>query len=86
MMFKRTLQTGSNMQNGVSNMVFNIQFMSEFSKTNFSKLQINLSLITEYAPYRAVSRENLSSGFSTRSLTNMAVQPLKIARGLKFRI
>ena len=34
----------------------------------------------------AVSRENLSSGFSTRSITNLAVQPQKMARGLKFLI
>ena len=30
--------------------------------------------------------KNLSSGFSTRLDTNRAVQPQKIARGLKFRI
>ena len=31
----------------------------------------------------AALQENLSSGFSTRSDTNLAVQPLKMARGLK---
>ena len=31
-------------------------------------------------------RENLSSGFPTRSDTNLAVRPQKMARGLKFRI
>ena len=31
-------------------------------------------------------RENLSSGFSTRSDTHRAVQPEQMARGLKFRI
>ena len=31
-------------------------------------------------------RENLSSGFPTSSDTNRAVQPLKMARGLKFQI
>ena len=33
-----------------------------------------------------ISHENLSSGFPTRSDTNRAVQPQKMARGLKFRI
>ena len=31
-------------------------------------------------------REKTSSGFSTRSNTNQAVQPLKMFRGLKFQI
>ena len=31
-------------------------------------------------------RENLSAGFLTRSENNSAVQPQKMARGLKFRI
>ena len=31
-------------------------------------------------------RENLSSGLPTRSDTNQAVQPQRMARGLKFRI
>ena len=31
-------------------------------------------------------RVNLSSGFSTRSDTNWAVQPQKVAKGLKFGI
>ena len=31
-------------------------------------------------------RENRSSGFPTRSDTSQAVQPQKMARGLKFRI
>ena len=31
-------------------------------------------------------RENRYSGFPTRSDTNQAVQPQKMARGLKFRI
>ena len=35
--------------------------------------------------YRATSRENLSSGFPTRSGTNWAVLPEKMIRGLKFR-
>ena len=35
---------------------------------------------------RAASRENQSSGFPTRSDTNWAVQPQKMARGLKFQI
>ena len=35
---------------------------------------------------RAASRENLFSGFPTRSATNRGVQPQKMARGLKFRI
>ena len=35
---------------------------------------------------RAVLRENLSSGFPTRSDTNQAVQSQQMARGLKFRI
>ena len=35
---------------------------------------------------RASLRENRSSGFPTGSDTNRAVQPQKIARGLKFRI
>ena len=34
----------------------------------------------------AASQENRSSGFPTRSDTNRAVQPQKMARGLKFRI
>ena len=34
----------------------------------------------------ALSQENLSSGFLTRSDTNWAVEPLKMSRGLKFRI
>ena len=33
-----------------------------------------------------VHEKNLSSGFPTRSYTNSAVQPQKIAKGLKFRI
>ena len=33
-----------------------------------------------------VSRENLSSGFQTRSNTNQAVLPQMMARGLKFQI
>ena len=33
-----------------------------------------------------MSRENLSSGFPTRSNTDGAVQPSKMDRGLKFRI
>ena len=33
----------------------------------------------------AMSQENLSSGFPTWSDTNQAVQPQKVARGLKFR-
>ena len=35
---------------------------------------------------RVASRENLPSGFPTRSDTNHAVQPQKMARGLKFLI
>ena len=35
---------------------------------------------------RALSRENLSLGFPTRSNTNPAVQPQKMGRGLKFQI
>ena len=35
---------------------------------------------------RAVSRENLSAGFQTRSNTYPAVQPQKVTRGLKFGI
>ena len=34
----------------------------------------------------AALRENLSSGFLTRSDTNRAVQPQNMSRGLKFRI
>ena len=34
----------------------------------------------------AESRENLSLAFPTRSETNWAVQPQKMARGLKFQI
>ena len=34
----------------------------------------------------AATRENLSLGFPTRSDTNGAVQPQKIARGLKSRL
>ena len=34
----------------------------------------------------AVSQENLSPGFHTRSDTNQAVQSLKMVRGLKFQI
>ena len=34
----------------------------------------------------ATSWENLSSGFPTRSDTNLAVQPQKMATGLKFQI
>ena len=34
----------------------------------------------------AMLQENLSSGFPTRSDTNQAVQPQKMARGLKFQI
>ena len=37
-------------------------------------------------PYFTVLGENLSSGFPTRSDTNPAVQPQKMARGLKFWI
>ena len=33
-----------------------------------------------------MSRQNLSSGSLTRSDTNQAVQPQKMARGLKFRV
>ena len=33
-----------------------------------------------------MSREILSSGFPTRSETNQAVQPQKMAIGLKFRL
>ena len=35
---------------------------------------------------RVESQENLSSGFTTRSYTNRAVQPQKMARGMKFWI
>ena len=35
---------------------------------------------------RAMSRENLSLGFSTRSNTSLAVKPQKMARKLKLRI
>ena len=34
----------------------------------------------------AASLDNLSSGFSTRSIKNWAIQPQKMARGLKFQI
>ena len=34
----------------------------------------------------AAMKENLSSGFPTKSDTNRALQPLKMARGLKFQI
>ena len=34
----------------------------------------------------AALRENLSSGFQTRSNTNRAIQPQKMAGGLKLRI
>ena len=34
----------------------------------------------------AASRENMSSGFPTKSDTNRAAQPQEMARGLKFRI
>ena len=33
-----------------------------------------------------VQRETMSSGFPTRSDMNWGIQPLKMARGLKFRI
>ena len=39
-----------------------------------------------YINVRATSRQNLSSGFPTRSDTNRAVQRQKMARGLTFRI
>ena len=35
---------------------------------------------------QAMSQENLPLGFLTRSDTNRAVQPQKMARGLKFRM
>ena len=35
---------------------------------------------------QAVLREKLSSGFLTRSDTNLPVQPMKMVRGLKFRL
>ena len=34
----------------------------------------------------SLSRENLSSRFPTRTCTNQALQPQKLARGLDFRI
>ena len=34
----------------------------------------------------ASSRENMSAGFLTRSVTNWSVQPQEMARGLKFSI
>ena len=37
-----------------------------------------------YFQIRAMSRENLSSGFPTRSNTNGTVQPQRIVRGFKF--
>ena len=40
----------------------------------------------EEMSFRTASRENLSSGFPARSDTNWAVQLLRMARGLKFRI
>ena len=43
-------------------------------------LTIAVSVLT------SASRENLSSGFPTSSDTNRAVQPHKVARGLKFRM
>ena len=48
---------------------------------------IKYAIICKYTiTRRASSRENLSSGFLTRSDTNRAVQTQMIARGLKFRI
>ena len=41
---------------------------------------------TEAGIIRASSQENRSSGFPTRFNTNRAVQPQKMAGGLKFRI
>ena len=44
------------------------------------------SLQLESMVILATSSENLSSGLPTRSDINRAVQPQKMARGLKFRI
>ena len=46
---------------------------------------MSLKFKTLCSMIRAALQENLSSGFLTRSNTNRAVQPLKTARGLKFR-
>ena len=43
--------------------------------------------VTSYSEViRAVSGENLSSGFPTRSYTNWTVQPQKMIRGFRFGI
>ena len=42
--------------------------------------------VVRFAAARVSSRENLSSEFPHRSATNRAVQPQKMARGLKFWI
>ena len=39
-----------------------------------------------YENIRASLRENMFSAFLTRSYTNWAVRPQKMARGLKFQI
>ena len=73
---------------------FSIKSFSKFCRRNFvvcffgalrvnSKVSGCLKLQQLYDPRR---RENRSSGFPIRSDTNRAVQPMRIARGLKFRI
>ena len=46
----------------------------------------DVSVMDIVGDIRAVSRENLSSGFPTRSDTNRAIQPQKMVEDLKFRI
>ena len=52
----------------------------------FPRSNLSLLVCPIFITKCAVSRENLSSRFPTRSDTNRAVQPQKITRGLKFLI
>ena len=68
-------------------------FLKDISKTvNFEKKSadnINACKITYHTKRRGYEprcENSRSSGFPTRSDTNQAVQPQKMARGLKFRI
>ena len=56
--------------------------MQEFKKSNSVRILILSPAFT--FPFKPHNEKNLYSRFSTKSNTNWAVQPQKMARGLKF--
>ena len=66
--------------------VFGVQKFRKFTVNVFSSWDLSPCLKVHIIEPRCEGLELRSWGFPTRSDTNRAVQPQKMARGLKFRI